>query len=94
MTPADAAGRLGITVRQIDYWAATGYIDLPPRGSGHTREITGEMFELLGRMAHLTRAGFTVPAAAVLARRVGAHADEATLQLSEQVTVTITKERA
>lgn len=99
MTPTDAAGRLGLSVRQINHWARSGYIELPAHGPGKQREISQDVFERLRHIACLLDAGFTVAAAAELAARVthtGTYikSDVLAFALTPQVSVTINKERA
>ncbi len=106
MTPlGDVAGRLGLSVRQITYWAKASYVPIEPVGSGRVQMVTDEAYEQLRFMVQLHDAGFTVKAAARIAHKLRADRGDpggmkhfpmypgwetyAFLPLSEHVTISI-----
>ena len=72
MSSAAIAREAGVTYRQLDYWIRAGYVRPldPLPGTGTARQWPEEEREVVMTMARLVDAGFTVPAAAVLAREI------------------------
>jgi DNA-binding transcriptional MerR regulator len=67
---AELASAAGISYRQLDTWTTRRYLrpDRPAAGTGTVRVWTADEAAVARRMAGLVRAGFTVEAAARLAR--------------------------
>lgn len=90
MKAVDAAARVGISLRQLDYWGRQGYLRVPADGSGYPRDLEPLEYEVLRLMKALLDVGFQVAPAARIARRYAdAGAELRALRLSTQVTLTI-----
>jgi hypothetical protein len=63
----------GITYRQLDVWCTAGYLRDTANGSGSRRTFTGPELDVVRLVKHLIDAGFTVPAAFVIAWDVSEH---------------------
>lgn len=61
---------IGLTYRQLDYWTRRGYLKAedPTPGSGHSRTWLEDEQVIAARMLRLISCGFTVEAAARIAR--------------------------
>ena len=69
----DALTLHGITSRQLDYWCRRGHLRVHSAGIGHPRVIPESEQPILALFVDLTRAGFTLEAAAGIARRLTNH---------------------
>ena len=69
---ADLLTQTGMTMRQLDHWTRRGYLHPvnPAPGQGTPLVWPGKEVRIAVLVVRLARAGFTVPAAAHLARTV------------------------
>lgn len=69
---ADVLAATGVTFRRLDYWTRTGIVgltgDAATPGSGSPRRWRPRDVDVIRHMASLTDAGFTVVAAARMAK--------------------------
>lgn len=69
----DLAGEFGVSFRQLDYWIRKGYLHTAPNektGSGYHRIMEDSEVQVAHYMVRLINSGFTVNAAALIARRL------------------------
>lgn len=59
----------GMSFRQIDHWTRSGYLISEASGKGRNRYWTEDEYFIAMEMSQLIRSGFTVEAAAMLARK-------------------------
>lgn len=74
----------GVSYRQLDYWCRQGYLRVPGNGTGNRRQWSATELQVAERMAKLVKVGFTVPAAAEIARQT-VNADAAMITLTPGV---------
>jgi hypothetical protein len=70
----DVAALAGVTYRCLDHWTRRGYLDdVRPedaRGSGRPRTYSAAELDTVRLVKHLLEAGFVLPTAFAIARRV------------------------
>lgn len=71
----------GVTYRQLDWWIHQGWIQMPGRGSGHSRKPDEDELYVAEWMGRLTCAGLTASAAAPLARQIAENPGEASFEI-------------
>lgn len=59
---------IGVTYRQLDFWARKGYVEADASGSGYARTFSDSEKEVAKLMGRLVRVGFTPKYASVWAR--------------------------
>jgi len=70
VTVTEAAGRYGVTVRQLEHWIARGYLLVERGGRGRPRHIPEVEQLVLAAIVRLLAAGFRWEVAAAVARQL------------------------